>query len=50
VPAGGDCRKGWLRIEHDIRELDPFHFSGFYYYLGAIVVTGAIALAKSSAP
>jgi 4'-phosphopantetheinyl transferase EntD len=48
APTTVDCRTDWLRIEHDIRELDPFHFSVFYYYLGTIVVTGAVALAKSS--
>jgi len=46
LPSTGDCRKGWLRLEHGIRELDPFHFSVFYYCLGPIVITGAVALAK----
>jgi 4'-phosphopantetheinyl transferase EntD len=45
-PSKGDSRKGWLRLEHDIRELAPFHFSIFYYCLGSIVITGAVALAK----
>lgn len=43
-PSTGDSRKGWLRLEHDIRELAPFHFSVFYYYLGSIVITGAVIL------
>jgi 4'-phosphopantetheinyl transferase EntD len=45
-PSTGDSRKGWLRLEHDIRELAPFHFSIFYYCLGSIVITGAVVLAK----
>lgn len=39
---------GWLRLDHDIRELDRFHFSVFYYCLGSIVITGAVALTKSN--
>ncbi len=45
-PSTGDRRKGWLRLEHYIRELTPLHFSVFYYCLGSIVITGAVALTE----
>jgi 4'-phosphopantetheinyl transferase EntD len=47
-PSKEDGSKGWLQLDHDIRELAPFHFSIFYYCLEAIVITGAVALTKSN--
>lgn len=39
-------RHGLLGIEHEISELGPFHFSIFYYCLGDLVITGAVAVPK----
>ncbi|CAG7856334.1 hypothetical protein MCAMS1_00775 [biofilm metagenome] len=46
-PGRENCHQGRLLIEHDIKELAPFHFSVFYYCLESIVITGAVALPKS---
>jgi 4'-phosphopantetheinyl transferase EntD len=43
-PSTGDGHKAGLRLEHDIRELSPFHFSVLYYCFGSIVITGAVVL------
>jgi 4'-phosphopantetheinyl transferase EntD len=45
-PGAEDCRKASLRLEHDIRELSPFHFSVFYYCFGSFVITGAVVLTE----